>query len=137
MASIKDELPAPAALSNDLTATCHCGRVRVKIPQKPTKLNQCHCTVCYKYGAMWAYYEPAQISVSVDQGGEVVSYGRQDMGENRVPHNVFNFCGHCGCVTHWSRLPGYKGRASNKMGVNCRMLPEKAIEGIAREISYC
>lgn len=46
----------------------------------------------------------------------------------------FYSCGHCGCMTHWWGLGEQEGDEKS-MGVNGRMLPENAIEGVKRKIS--
>ena len=40
-----------------LTATCHCGAVRVDVPRKPRRLTSCNCSICRRYGTLWAYYK--------------------------------------------------------------------------------
>ena len=45
----------------------------------------------------------------------------------------FNRCSHCGCMMFWSGVGIYSG-PEHHMGINCRMLPEKDIEGIERRI---
>jgi hypothetical protein len=113
-----------------LTATCHCGRVSVQLPSKPTKLNECHCTVCYKYGALWAYYPRPDVAVDVASDTKLEAYIRTDSDGDIS----FNRCAHCGCVVLWWGLGRYGG-PEHKMGVNCRMLPEGEIVGIEKEVS--
>ena len=36
-----------------LTATCHCGAVRVDVPRRPRSLTNCNCSVCRRYGTLW------------------------------------------------------------------------------------
>jgi hypothetical protein len=117
-----------------LTATCHCGRVSVTFPTAPAKINECRCSVCYKYGALWAYYPRGDITVTAADGAKTVAYIRTDPGADG--DISFNRCSECGCMTHWWGEGAYAG-ADHKMGVNCRMLPEKDIEGIVRKVSYC
>jgi len=121
-----------AALPAKLKASCHCGRVSIELPSPPDKLNECRCTVCYKYGALWAYFPRDTLAVATAEGGTVEAYVRADSDG----YLSFNRCGHCGGMTHWLGLGEYAG-PKRKAGVNCRLLPEKDIEGIPREVNYC
>ncbi|KAI0426172.1 hypothetical protein F5Y09DRAFT_72501 [Xylaria sp. FL1042] len=47
-----------------LKASCHCGRIAIALPSPPEDINECHCSVCYKLGAMWAYYPREQVAVT-------------------------------------------------------------------------
>ena len=120
-----------------LTATCHCGRVCVQIPFKPASLNECHCTVCYKYGALWAYFPRAKVVITTASDTTLQSYIRDDNADGNLE---FVRCAHCGCMVCWRGVGAYAATAdpeedTGKMGVNCRMLPEKEIEGIAKRVS--
>jgi hypothetical protein len=112
-----------------LTATCHCGQVQVELPSKPEKLTECHCTVCYKYGALWAYFPRPDVTVRASDT-KLQVYIRED-GEGDI---AFNRCGHCGCLVCWWGEGKWSG-PEHIMGVNCRMLPENEIEGIERKVS--
>jgi len=123
--------PLPASSSKDsLVAKCHCGRVRLQLPSKPTSLNECHCTVCYQYGALWAYYERKDVVVTTASDTTLQAYIRDDSDGDLS----FNRCGHCGCMVCWT-VVGEWPVQEQKMGVNCRMLSEIEIEGIERSIS--
>ena len=95
-----------ASTGEDTTflATCHCGRVRVQIP-KPTKLNECHCSVCYKYGALWAYFKPDEVKIEVADDTTLNKYIRSDSDGDIS----FDRCGHCGCLINWKGLGEYSG----------------------------
>lgn len=121
---------------NQLVASCHCGRVKIELPSPPKIILQCHCTVCYKYGALWGYYARSEVVVTVsatDNGLGVMNYTRED--PNARGDTTFVRCGHCGCMTHWWPA-GYRAH-TEKMGINTRMLLESEIEGIERKIYYC
>ncbi|KAI0490659.1 hypothetical protein F4859DRAFT_520383 [Xylaria cf. heliscus] len=45
-------------------ATCHCGRIAVTLPNPPKDISECHCSLCYKLGALWAYYPRDQVAVT-------------------------------------------------------------------------
>lgn len=59
-------------------------------------------------------------------------YIRQDEGADG--DMSFNRCGHCGCLVCWWGEGEYSGSEHN-MGVNCRLLPEKDIEGVEKKVS--
>ena len=35
-----------------LTATCHCGAVRVEVPERPDTVADCRCSLCRRYGVL-------------------------------------------------------------------------------------
>ncbi|KAK3317578.1 hypothetical protein B0T19DRAFT_446536 [Cercophora scortea] len=127
------------------TATCHCGRVSVAIPRKPDEINECRCSLCYAYGALWAYYPRHQVTVttttagiingsedaSIDTGSR--KYIRTD--KDGTGNLSFNYCTHCGVMTHWWEEPRNTD-PDRLMGVNMRIAGEDAIEGVAREVNY-
>jgi hypothetical protein len=56
---------------NPLTLTCHCGQTSITVPHKPKYLNECRCTVCYKYGALWGYYPRSAVRVSINSNPSI------------------------------------------------------------------
>ena len=135
--SSADKLPQSASAdSTSHVASCHCGRVTLHVPSLPAKLNECRCTVCYKYGGLWAYYPRGDVVLTVaasDDKAGLASYIRRDF--EGAGGQEFARCGHCGCMTHWWDLPPNDG-GDREMGVNLRMLPEKELDGIPREVTY-
>jgi hypothetical protein len=100
-----------------LTATCHCGAVRVEIPRRPRSVTNCNCSICRRYGTLWAYYEASQVRIIAEPG----ALGGYAWGDKTLR---FARCNHCGCVTHWESIePGALGR----MGVNVRNFDPDAI----------
>ncbi|KAI0471649.1 Mss4-like protein [Xylariaceae sp. FL0804] len=150
--SSADELPAPKPAGEQqqkLTASCHCGLLTLELPEPPTSLNECRCSLCWKYGALWAYYLRRKVTVTVaattttdppgqQQGGRTAYVRSDGAGSGQ---GSFHFCSRCGCVTHWwgCGLDGGSnpGGDDEVMGVNARMLPERALEGVERSVSYC
>ena len=48
-----------------LEGSCHCGNVRWSFDGTPESATACNCTVCRRYGVLWAYdYEDERIRVS-------------------------------------------------------------------------
>lgn len=39
-----------------IQATCHCGLVVLSLSATPTELTECNCSICRRYGVLWAYY---------------------------------------------------------------------------------
>lgn len=98
-------------------ASCHCGAVRLSVATAPAEVTDCNCSICRRLGALWAYYDPARVSVD----GATQTYVRADGPQpGRL---AFHRCGVCGCVTHWSALePGVP-----RMGVNARLMAPEAV----------
>lgn len=93
-----------------LTGTCHCGSVHWKFTQMPESATACNCTVCRRYGTLWAYgHEGEDITVS----GTTTAYVRGDsIG--------FHFCPTCGNVAYWRALKtNPEGR--RRIAVNLRL----------------
>ncbi|KAK9772855.1 putative CENP-V/GFA domain-containing protein [Seiridium cardinale] len=130
-----------ASTPQPLTASCHCGRVTLEIPSKPQDICECRCSICYRYGALWAYYKRGQVTVTVSAepapGVSQQSYVRTDEGADG--DIGFFWCGHCGCMTHWWKMgqDGPLDDAEAKMGVNSRMLPKHLVEIARRSIVVC
>lgn len=103
-----------------IIATCHCEAVKIEVLESPESLTQCNCSICRRYGALWAYYTVASATV-VYQSTAVSTYRWNDKVID------FIFCNTCGCLTHYEAI--------NKIGeyriaVNARMMAPAEIEGI-------
>ena len=100
-----------------LSGSCHCGEVKWEYPLSLESVTACNCTLCRKYGALWAYgYLEEGIKVS----GPSKPYERG----SRI--NKYHFCLNCGCITH------YQANKKNESGqtriaINIRMVssPDK------------
>ena len=101
--------------------SCHCGRVRISVPNAPDWVASCDCSLCRKTGWLLAYYHPDQVKIS----GETIPYvwGDRLIGIHHCPV--------CGCGTHWSALAealagdldeDLRHSLENRMGVNARLL---------------
>jgi len=108
-------MPQPA-----LAGSCHCGAVRLVVPRRPRSLTECNCSICRRYGALWAYYRASAVRVRHARGAAE----RYLWGEGSLR---FVRCARCGCVTHWE--PTRPGPA-RRMGVNARLLDPEAILGV-------
>lgn len=78
-----------------ITATCHCGAIRVHVRRAPRILTSGNCSICRRYGALWAYYSPK--SVDIECARDALS----SYSWNRKVRNYFR-CRNCGCVTHYA-----------------------------------
>jgi hypothetical protein len=100
-----------------IEGVCHCGRVRFSLQGVPEAVTACNCTICRRYGALWAYeFDNEGVQVS----GDTVVYA------SRNEWLGFHFCGQCGCVAYWRQTqPGADGR--RRVGVNVRLAEPEAV----------
>lgn len=90
-------------------ATCHCGAVRMEIAKAPETMTDCNCSICRRYGTLWAYYSPTQVTLS--GATDIYMWGDKDL--------EFHRCETCGCVTHWAPVD----KSKDRMGVNANLMP--------------
>jgi hypothetical protein len=103
-----------------LTATCHCGAVRLDVPRKPRTLTSCNCSICRRYGTLWAYYNASEVKVAAARGAtNDYAWGDKSL--------KFVRCRTCGCVTHWAAMNPNEG---SRMGVNARNFEPGTIASI-------
>jgi hypothetical protein len=105
-----------------IEGSCHCGKVRWTFQGMPESATACNCTICRRYGTLWAYdYEDEGIRIS----GPTRVYVRGK-------HLGFHFCPDCGCVAYWRGLaPGEDGR--RRIAVNLRLADPGAVGGIVMD----
>ena len=102
-----------------LTGACHCGAVRWTLQASPQSVTACNCTICRRYGALWAY---GIMDVDIVTTGQTGIYRRSDSGDID-----FHFCAACGCLTHYVGSTGDQdGR--RVAAVNVRMADLAEIE---------
>ncbi len=99
-----------------IEGSCHCGAVHWRFSGVPERATACNCTVCRRYGVLWAYdFESEGISVS----GPTRAYVRGESIE-------FHFCPRCGCVAYWrAKEPDEHGR--RRIAVNLRLTEPEAV----------
>jgi hypothetical protein len=118
-------------MSSAITATCHCGAITITAPRKPTKINECQCTICRRYGAAWGYYNTKEVTIEKKKGSSTGEYMWGDKGHG------FHFCNTCGCMTHWYPAASRKVPPEGlKMGINTRMMNPADLWNVNREINY-
>ena len=103
-----------------LTATCHCGAVKVHVPRTPASLTSCNCSICRRYGVLWAYYKDAEVDL-------VASPGATDEYVWGSKSQKFVRCKECGCVMQWKKFSISEG---TNTGVNARNFEPSAIEAV-------
>ena len=95
-----------------ITGSCHCGAVHIVVAEAPASVTSCNCSICRRLGALWAYYRPAQVTITHAPGAtDAYSWGDKDL--------AFRRCANCGCITHWE---GLVDPPVDRMGVNARLL---------------
>lgn len=100
-----------------IEASCHCGAVRLEIDVAPTEVTDCNCSICRRYGVLWAYYSPRQ-----------VRFRRPPVTDGYVWDDRrirFHRCRVCGCVSHWAAVD----EAVDRMGVNARLMAPEVMAG--------
>ena len=90
---------------------CHCGNIKWTYPLKLESVTACNCSLCSRYGALWAYgYLQDGIKIS----GSTKAYER----DRKL--NGFHFCTNCGCMMYYlSNTLDEQGR--RRLAVNTRM----------------
>lgn len=100
--------------------SCHCGAAHWALEGDPGSITACNCTVCRRYGVLWAYdFEDGRIQVS----GPTTAYTRSDTADRTVE---FHFCPTCGCVVCWRGLR-LQPDGRRRMAVNIRLAPPEEV----------
>ncbi|MGR3463650.1 GFA family protein [Limimaricola sp.] len=103
-----------------LTGECHCGALRWSFDGLPGSGTVCNCSVCHRYGTIWAYgHEGEEIRLS----GPSRAYRWGDRGLG------FHFCAECGCVGYW-RAVSASPEGRRRVAVNLRLAPPGAVDTI-------
>ncbi len=97
-----------------LTGYCHCKTVGWSYPIILESVTACNCTLCRRYGALWAYgYLEDGITIS----GDTKAYARGSQ------INGYHFCINCGCLAYYlARAKDSEGRM--RIAVNLRMIDD-------------
>ena len=107
-----------------IEATCHCGRVHIGVPHAPETVNECTCSICRRYGTLWAYYSPKRVEVPPSAGAaDIYMWGDRLL--------EFHRCKDCGCITHWTHID----KSFDRMGVNARLLEPVVLAGARRLVN--
>lgn len=103
-----------------MKGTCHCGAAQWQLEGDPGSITACNCTICRRYGALWAYgWEGERIRLA----GNTAAYTRKERDD---PFLEFLFCPICAGVLAWRALrPDDDGR--RRMAVNIRLAPPEKV----------
>ena len=96
-------------MADHLNGSCHCGAVRYTFEGMPESATACNCTVCRRYGVLWAY---DWVGEKIHVSGTTTAYARGQV-------LAFHFCATCGCVAYWRSLHLEEGR--RRIAVNLRL----------------
>jgi hypothetical protein len=103
-----------------LTATCHCGAIRIHVPRISRTLTSCNCSICRRYGALWAYYAASVVKIDAPKSAlSKYSWNRKIRAYCR--------CKNCGCVTHYEYR---KKRRNPTVAVNAANFELAALMGV-------
>lgn len=98
-----------------LSATCHCGEVSWKFDVPLESVTACNCTLCVRYGALWAY---GYLGEGIEVKGKTRAY------ERGSKINGYHHCQQCGCVAYY--LANKKNDEGKfRIAVNLRMLADQ------------
>lgn len=104
-----------------LSGSCHCGAAGWTLIGDPGPVTACNCTLCCRYGALWAYdYEGERVAVN----GNTRSYRR--VGKENPALEIV-FCSTCASVVAWRGLKAEDdGRIRMAVNVRLTLLDEVA-----------
>lgn len=92
----------------------------MQIARKPRQLTQCNCSICRRYGALWAYYSRRTVRIVSGREARAAYTWRNGTLE-------FYHCKNCGCVTHHERA---RKRPDTTVAVNARMMDPEVIAAL-------
>lgn len=102
-----------------IKGSCHCGAIHWQFEGQPDGATACNCTVCRRYGTLWAYdYEGEGIVVS----GPTRAYMRGQAIE-------FHFCPTCGNTAFW-RAQKTDDQGRRRIAVNLRLAEPAEVAAI-------
>jgi hypothetical protein len=102
-----------------IRGSCHCGTVHWQFDGEPDGATACNCTVCRRYGVLWAYDY-------VDEGIHVTGPTRAYVRGTAIE---FHFCPTCGCVAYWRGLRA-EPDGRRRIAVNLRLAEPDAVAKI-------
>jgi hypothetical protein len=103
-----------------ISGTCHCGKCSWRLLGDPGSITACNCTLCRRYGALWAYgHEGETVTVT----GPTSSYRRAELEK---PYLETLFCPTCACVLAWRGLE-QEDDGRRRMAVNVRLAAPEAV----------
>jgi hypothetical protein len=83
-------------------------------------VTRCNCSICRRYGALWAYYRASSVKVRSPRGGLAKYSWRRRIRD-------YYRCSNCGCVTHYAYR---RKRRDHIVGVNAANFDPAALVGV-------
>lgn len=74
-----------------VAGSCHCGAVGIGVARPPVEIRHCNCGLCRRYGALWAYYPIAEVTLLPDPP-PTATYAWNGRNVD------FHRCRSCGCL---------------------------------------
>lgn len=103
-----------------LKGSCHCGVAAWTLTGDPGSITACNCTLCRRYGALWAYdFEGERVAVT----GPTSSFRRVGKAD---PALEILFCPSCAGVLAWRGLR-LEEDGRRRMAVNLRLAEFDAV----------
>lgn len=103
-----------------IRASCHCGTVQIEVDSLPDTLTQCTCSICRRYGALWACLTRRTAHVVAGQDSETAYLWNDKVIE-------FFHCNHCGCITRYESV---EKEPAGRIAVNARMMSPDDVAGL-------
>ena len=75
-----------------ISGSCHCKATRFEVAFAPESVTACTCSNCSKRGALWAYYEPKDVTFASRDADGLYQWGPK-IGQ-------YHFCKQCGNSTY-------------------------------------
>ena len=95
-----------------MEAVCHCGAVRFELDGPAPWILDCNCSVCRRYGALWAYHRVVPFRLLSDPSAMFAYlWGNKWL--------AFHHCKTCGCTTH---ITVTDGRDQPLYAMNARLV---------------
>ncbi len=96
--------------------SCHCGAVTIEMQRPIRKMTQCNCSICRRYGALWAYQQRKAVRVIAAKGAlKAYTWGKGEL--------EFFHCSKCGCTMHYERSER-RADGSDMSAVNMRNIDD-------------
>jgi len=112
-----------SATHKSLEGSCHCGEGTWKFRGELESATACNCTLCRRYGTLWAYgHEGEEITFSGNTS-EYTRVGKTD------PALAIVFCKTCGCVLCWRGMR-IDDQGKRRMAVNLRLTEPAAVASL-------
>ncbi|HMG50937.1 MAG TPA: GFA family protein [Inquilinus sp.] len=113
-----------------IKGSCHCRATQFELPEAPTGLTRCTCSLCSKRGGLWAYYPADQFKLKTARD-RVSTY---QWGSYTIQHH---YCAICGCGTY-SEMPdfstGQPDFSKPTVSINARLLDDFNLDAVPVQV---